>query len=624
MVSHYHQYVYRQWGLFGTIAAAVLILVFSATYYFGRRAGLRYILPIMQLAESARGLGEGKWEVAPSAELSGRKDEIGILAGALQEMSAQLSELFNRLEQRLKELKKTQRSLQEREVHFRSLYKTSKRAEALYRSLIHSSADAIIIYDIKGCVTYVSPAFSRLFEWGADELIGSPLDFVPPSEKAETRRLTAGIIKEGTLVQGFETRRLTRSGRVIDVSISASRFADHTGNPSGVLVILRDISERKQLEAQLQHVEKMEAIGTLAGGIAHDFNNLLMVIQGSASLLKQKMATDGSSMRLIANIEDQVEKGSGLTNQLLGYARKGKYEIRVLHLNDLVRESAEAIARTRKDIAVHYDLGPNLSTIEADAGQIEQMLLNLYINAADAMPEGGSLHLRTRNISAGQLAERPYTPKADAYVWLEATDTGIGMDENTLERIFEPFFTTKETGKGTGLGLASVYGIVKGHGGYIDVFSEPGRGSRFSVYLPASGKEAFLPESKEPAAAEGKGTILLVDDEPVVLEVGTQILQTLGYDVLALGSGREAVEVYAERNQDIDLIILDMIMPDMSGGETFARLREIRADAPVLLSSGYSMDGKAEEIMNQGCRGFIQKPYTIEQLAAKIEASLHR
>ena len=264
----------------------------------------------------------------------------------------------------------------------------------------------------------------------------------------------------------------------------------------------------------------------------------------------------------------------------------------------------------------------DLVTIEADQGQIEQVLLNFFVNAADAMPDGGELTLKTTNATPEDMKERLYEPKSGRYVLLTVTDTGIGMDKETQKRIFDPFFTTKEMGQGTGLGLASAYGIIKGHGGYIDVDSEEGRGTTFRVYLPASTQTIpdFVEKPRQPI--EGTGTILLVDDEEIVLDVSINLLKRLGYTVLGAKGGREAVEVYKAHKEEIDMVILDMIMPEMGGAETFDRIKAIDPNVKVLLSSGFSIEGQAREILNRGCDGFIQKPFSLAKLSWKISEIL--
>ncbi len=619
IAHHYQTYAVQQAFVFSLIAATVILLTFLGTYYFGRKAARRYMQPITHLAQSAQAFGEGRWEVNCDEQVLRRADEIGTLAQAFERMSTQLKELFGNLERHVTDLKETQTALERSEAHFKALYEESRRAQEVYRSLIASSADAIAIYDLNGHPQYLSPMFTRTFGWTLEELRGKPIPFVPNEERERTMAMIAQTLNEGRVCQAFDTRRLTKTGQVIDVSISASRYEDHEGKLAGMLVILRDISEKKRLEAQLQHIERMEAIGTLAGGIAHDFNNLLMTIQGSISLLRYDMDPANPQYNHFVEMERQVKRGSRLTAQLLGYARKGQYEVKPLRLNEILAESAETFARMRKDISVKQDLVPDLFPIEADADQLNQMLLNLFINAADAMPDGGHLYLSTRNISSDQMAKSAYEPKPGRYVMLAVRDTGIGMDQKTRERIFDPFFTTKEMGRGTGLGLASVYGIVKGHGGYIDVASQPGQGATFTIYLPASSKaiEAARPETSQ--AATGKGTILIIDDEKLVLEVVAKMLNMLGYTVLTAESGNKAIEIFQAHHAQIDLVVLDMIMPEISGSLVYDRLREIRPDVAVILSSGYSIDGRARELLKRGCGGFIQKPYTIEQLAEKIQ-----
>jgi nitrogen-specific signal transduction histidine kinase/CheY-like chemotaxis protein len=385
---------------------------------------------------------------------------------------------------------------------------------------------------------------------------------------------------------------------------------------------LRDISEKKKLQAQLQHAERMEAIGTLAGGIAHDFNNLMMGIQGNVSLMLSELGPAHPHHEKLKSIEKMILSGAKLTQHLLGYARKGQYELKPINLNHVLQETAETFGRTRKEIKIHQDLQGDLNAVVADQTQIEQVLMNLYINAADAMPEGGVLRLATLNTLHDQMAGRPYTPEPGRYVMLSVADTGIGMDQKTMKRIFEPFFTTKEMGRGTGLGLASVYGIVKAHGGYIDVESEVGRGSTFRIFLPASEAQVQPPSQPPTRLSKGTGKILLIDDEEVVVDVGVQMLQRAGYSVISTTSGKTAIDLFRRSGHEIDLVILDMVMPDMGGGAVYDQMKAIDPAVKVLLSSGYSLDGQAAEIMKRGCKGFIQKPFSMEQLALKVKDTL--
>ena len=380
--------------------------------------------------------------------------------------------------------------------------------------------------------------------------------------------------------------------------------------------------ERQKLEAQLQHAERMEAIGTLAGGIAHDFNNLLMGVQGNVSLMLLNMDSTHPYYERLKSIEKQVQSGAKLTSHLLGYARKGRYEVKPIDLNQLVDETSETFSRTKKEITIRRELAEDLFAIEADQGQIEQVLLNLYVNAADAMRGGGDLILKTMNTTHDDMKGKLYDPKPGNYVLLTVTDTGIGMDRDIMERIFDPFFTTKEMGRGTGLGLASAYGIIKGHGGYIEVDSKKGQGTTFSIYLPASEKRVQETVKTAERLVEGTGTVLLVDDEEVILEVSQDLLEAMGYRVLISRDGKEAVEVYKKHQDDIDIVVLDMVMPNMGGGEAYDRMKEINPDIKVLLSSGFSIDGEATEILERGCDGFIQKPFKMRQLSQAIRRVL--
>ena len=382
--------------------------------------------------------------------------------------------------------------------------------------------------------------------------------------------------------------------------------------------------EKAKIEAQFQHAQKMEALGTLASGIAHNFNNILMGIQGYTSLMLMEIDSDHPHYKRLRGIEQQVQSASTLTKQLLGYAREGKYEVKSTTLNQMVKETSDTFAMTKKDITVHLDLTEELYVIKADQGQIKQTLLNLYVNAAEAMPRGGDLYLKTTNVTDQDIKDKPYRPKPGNYVLLTITDTGTGMDKKTMERIFDPFFTTKGMGKGTGLGLASVYGIIKAHGGYIDVDSAKGHGTTFSVYLPSSEAADSMKGQLSPEVLRGNEGILLVDDEDVIIDVGQQMLKTLGYQVYVAKSGREAIETYEANNDRIDMVILDMVMPDMGGGEAYDMIKKIDPSIRVLLSSGYSIDGEAAEILRRGCNGFIQKPFDVTQLSHKLREILEK
>ena len=380
--------------------------------------------------------------------------------------------------------------------------------------------------------------------------------------------------------------------------------------------------EKDRLKAQLVQSQKMEAIGTLAGGVAHDFNNLMMGMLGNISLILYDMDESHPYYEKLKIIEKQIQSGSQLTSQLLNYARKGRYEVKPININEVVEEGLETFGRTRKEITIHKSLTDNIYAIEADQGQIEQALLNLYVNASDAMPDGGDLHINTSTVTDKDMTNKQYQPKPGNYVLIEISDNGIGMDDKTVQRVFEPFFTTKEMGRGTGLGLASVYGIIKGHGGYIDVDSVKGRGTTFTIYLPATDISLQKQSNGLGENNAAQGTILLVDDEGVIIKTGRQMLERLGFTIMAANTGSEAVQIYEKHMNEIGMVILDMVMPEVSGSETYDRLKRLNPEVKVLLSSGYSINGKAEELLDRGCNDFIQKPFTMDQLNKKVRKLL--
>jgi len=349
-----------------------------------------------------------------------------------------------------------------------------------------------------------------------------------------------------------------------------------------------------------------------------------MAVLGYTSLMLMDVDPGHRHYEKLKIIEKQVQSGADLTRQLLGFARGGKYEVKPTDMNELLIKSSDVFGRTKRDIVIHRKLQDDLYTVEIDRSQIEQVLLNLYINAWHAMPTGGELYLETQNIIFDEGYANRYPIKPGQYVKVSVTDTGIGMDEATKQRIFEPFFTTREMGRGAGLGLASVHGIIKNHSGMINVYSEKGKGTTFNIYLPASGKEHIEDKVISDELLKGREMILFVDDQDVVIDVGKAILEELGYTVLLAKSGQEAVDVYAERMEEIDLVILDMVMPTVSGGETYDRLKEINPGIKVILSSGYSLNGQASGILERGCCGFIQKPFNVNELSKKIREVLEK
>jgi PAS domain S-box-containing protein len=503
-------------------------------------------------------------------------------------------------------------------------------SEEQYRNLYDSVSDFIFTHDAEGRFITINRATSEYLQYNKDELIGRSIaDFMFPKYRDVFYGEYLSSIKKNGFYEGVSAY-LDKNGEKHYVEYR-NTLVEREGKEPYVTGVGRDITERIKsqkemhvLEKQVQHAQRMEAIGTLAGGIAHNFNNLLMGIQGYISILLMEVDPDHSFYEMLKNIEKLVRSGAKLSGQLLGYAREGRYEIKPISLNDVVRETSDTFGTTRKEIRIHKELAEDLYGMQADKAQIEQILLNLYVNAADAMRGGGSLYLNTMNISHEAMANKPYEVKPGNYVLLTARDTGRGMDKETMERIFEPFFTTKGFARGTGLGLASVYGIVKSHGGYIDVESKKGYGTTFYVYLPAS-EEVFVKEIRtEEKFLRGSETILLVDDEDLVLDAGARLLEVIGYRVLRAKNGVEAVEIFRKNKDKIDLIILDMVMPEMGGGETFDKLKEIDSEIKVLLSSGYSLDGEADEIMRRGCDGFIQKPFKLERLSKNLRQLLQR
>jgi PAS domain S-box-containing protein len=487
---------------------------------------------------------------------------------------------------------------------------------------VEHAAESIIVTDSKGMIEYVNPAFEKITGYSRPEVLGANIELLDSGQHSKAIFSTIiDSLQRGEIWQGRMINK-RKDHSLYETEATLSPIKNKAGSITKYVSVQRDVSHEVRLERQLRQAQKMEAIGTLAGGIAHDFNNLLMGIQGNISLSLLDIEPISPLVKNLKKIEQYVQNGVDLTKQLLGFARGGKYEISLLNLNELINEQNLMFGRTNKDIIFKNEAKPDLWSVEADRGQIEQVLMNLYLNALQAMPSSGTLTTRTANVTIDQNQYNPYYVKAGNYVKLTIADTGIGMDEDIQQRIFDPFFTTKEMGRGTGLGLASVYGIVKNHEGFINVFSKKGKGTKFEIYLPASGEAVPIPKRASEKFVEGRETVLLVDDEDMIIDVGTRMLRKLGYQVFIARDGKEAIEVFKKHPEEIDLVVLDMIMPKMGGGETYDHIKRIKPDVKVLLSSGFSINGQASEILNRGCNGFIQKPFNLQNLSKNLRAIL--
>jgi PAS domain S-box-containing protein len=493
------------------------------------------------------------------------------------------------------------------------------------RFLSENAPFGMVLIESDGRFLYINPKFREIFGYDLNDVPDGRAWFRKAYPEDALRHEVIGVWKSdmADTPYGQQTQRVFNA-TCKDGAVKTINFTTVLLKDADKIMVCEDITEQKRLEKELLNAQKMQAIGTLSGGIAHDFNNILMGIQGYTSLIMLDVDPHDRQYERLKRIQEQVKSAAELTGQLLGFARGGKYVTQPVNLNELIEKTSTLFGRTKKEVAISCTYESDAWAVEADRGQIEQVFLNLYLNAWQAMPQGGDLYLQTRNVAIGESQAAAYSMAPGRYVSVSVRDTGMGMDEKIRERIFEPFFTTRELGRGTGLGLAMVYGIVKNHGGYIDVTSEPGKGATFTLYFPASAKDLAEEVPETGGIMKGRETILVVDDEPEVLTVNKEILKTLGYTVHGAKGGAEAVALYREMKGSISLVIVDMIMPGLSGSETFDRIRELNPSAKIILSSGYSLDGKAREIMNKGCDGFIQKPFDIAQISRKVRELLDK
>jgi len=501
-----------------------------------------------------------------------------------------------------------------------------------YRLLAESISDVIWTTDmeLKG-VRYVSPSVRNLTGFTPGEVSGMSLaDMIVPGslERAmglfenQMENVRSGSFEPITV----EMELVRRDGGTVCTESRVSVVYAADGTPMYVLGVTRDISERKRLEEQLRQSAKMQAIGELAGGVAHEFNNMLTGILGYANMLRLTAEPGTTVYESARTIERAAERAADLTRKLLGFARRGRQRREAVNLQDVTRNAVTLLRQTiTESIQVSCEMNPDDLIITGDAGQLEQVVLNLALNARDAMPSGGELTISAGTVefdATGRLPEPDILP--GRYAVLTVADTGSGIAAENLGRIFEPFFTTKGRGRGTGMGLAMVYGTVGNHGGFVTVESAPGEGATFKVYLPRDRSEALDEPGpgSDVAARAGSGRILVVDDEDLVRDVARSMLEVCGYEVVDFSSGPDAVEYYRHHGDKIDLVLIDMVMPDMGGRECFRALRELNPDLRALLATGYGADGEAREILQEGMAGLVLKPFSRGALAASINEAL--
>lgn len=502
----------------------------------------------------------------------------------------------------------------------------SREANQLAQALFDTSPIAVNIIDLEGRVLRWNKAAEQIFGWTGSEVVGKFLPTLLPDEKVDFLAKLGRIVSGLERSNGEESRRLRQDGAVVIVNVWEDLLYDAGGGVRGIISLLADSSEKLRLEHQLRLAQRLEAVGQLAGGVAHDFNNLLTIISGYSDLALSQLNPKDSLRNNLEEILKAANRASSLTNQLLAFSRRQVLKPKVLDLNLIIADLERMMRRLiGENIDVITILKPDLGRVKADPGQIEQVIVNLAVNARDAMPEGGKLIIETSNaeLDAGYASQHVGT-KPGSYVVISVSDAGHGMDAETQAHIFEPFFTTREQGKGTGLGLATVYGIVKQSGGNIWVYSEPGHGTTFKIYLPLLRRreDEAGPLPSPPAPGRGIETVLLVEDEERVRELVKEVLSKQGYTVLTAGNGEEGLAISQREPRRIDLLLTDVVMPRMSGRELAENLARARPPLKVLYMSGYTDNAILQKGMLDPEMKFIQKPFTPEALARKVREVL--
>ena len=511
------------------------------------------------------------------------------------------------------------------------LYRRTAEQLGEYRSrlasIIDSSEDAILSKALDGTITSWNKGAERIYGYSAEQVVGKNISMLTSSDRPDEIPAILEKIARGENIEHYESTRVTKDGRHLDVSISVSPLRNAIGEIVGASAIVRDITAQKRAEAQLRQSQKMEAIGRLAGGVAHDFNNILGIIYACTEFLRDRVSPASEPTLYIENIRKAVDRGTALTRQLLTFSRTTKVQPLVLDLNDRLKDISKLLrSLLGDDIEILIVPRSPSAVVEADPGRLDQIVVNMAVNARDAMPRGGKLILETFTVNLEEsFADQQQAMTPGKYVVLAVSDTGTGMDEATMTRIFEPFFTTKEVGKGTGLGLATVYGIVKQSAGHIFVYSEPGHGTTFKIYLPNADHKIVTasPTAVEQVGPKRQGTtILLVEDDDIMRGLTAQLLKEHGYTVVEASDGKSALEIVESHVTPIDLVLTDVIMRRMGGPELVDRLNTTHPGMKVVYMSGYTGEQMASRAVLQPGVSLLEKPFTRTALLNLIHTTL--
>ena len=519
------------------------------------------------------------------------------------------------------ELRRTHKELEERKD------RQLRQSQTRLALIVDSSQDAIIGKTLDGIITHWNKGAEHIYGYKAEEVIGKPITVLAPAERASEIAEILAKIRSGQSVEHFESVRVAKDGHRLNVSVTVSPIRDADGRIVGASTIARDITAQKRAEDQLRQAQKMEAVGRLAGGVAHDFNNILGIITACSELLRSRVETEGVPPEYVDNIREAAKRGANLTRQLLAFSRRQAAQPQVLNLGGRLKELSKLLRPLMgDDVEVSLVERSESAVVEIDPGHLDHVVINLAVNARDAMPHGGRLIVETAAVEFDEAFALQHPPaKAGSHVMLAISDNGCGMDQATVTRIFEPFFTTKELGQGTGLGLATVYGIVQQSGGHIWVYSEPGRGTTFKIYLPsAAHKVGLAPEdmAEDELPRQDGRTILLVEDDDLMRRLARQMLEEHGYRILEAHDGAAALAQLATQPDGVDLMLTDVVMPGMSGPELALRLVDSHPQMRIVYMSGYTGELISADAGFSTGTPLLEKPFTRAALLKAIHAAL--